>query len=401
MKTTRRLLQFGFLALTLIGVYGLRGHAERWCPFGGVEAAYGYVHGGDLICSLSVSNFYVLAGVLLLALLVRRAFCGYACPIGTLSEWLQRGGRRLGLRPVRVPYALDRTLALLKYPVLGIILYFTWKAGELAFRGYDPCYALISRHGTDITFWAYVVGGVIALGSLILMVPFCRWLCPLAAVFAPFSRVGLTRIKRDAGTCTDCGACTRACPMGIRVDKAAQVTAARCTSCFECVAACDQVTRGLNRNAAQPPAAPLIWGPPRFLGRRWPKAAVVVVLLLCVGGAVAASYLFPLPSFVRTIGTPPARTAAVLLRVRGANCRHSTELFVQQLERRDEFKVRGYLRVEAWPNPDASPIRITYDPAQASETAIKRAITEPIFDTGGRLRVSAYEVEGYDLLVDD
>ena len=402
MKITRRLLQFSFLALTLMGVFALSGHAERWCPFGGVEAAYGYVTGGDLICSLGVSNFYVLGGVLVLALLVRRAFCGYACPIGTAGEWLQLGARRLGIRPLKVPYVLDRTLALLKYPVLAVIVYFTCKVGELVFRGYDPCYALISRHGTDITVWAYVVSGGIVLGSLLLMVPFCRWLCPLAAVFTPFSRVGLTRIKRDAGTCTDCGACARVCPMGIRVDKEAQVTAARCTSCFDCVAACDQVTCALNRKAAQPTATPLTWGPPRFLGARWPKAAVVVILLACIGVAVAASYAFPLPSFVRTIGTPPAQTAAVMLRVHGATCRHSTELFVRQLERRDEFKVRGYLRVEAWPSPDVSPIRITYDPRATSEAAIKQAITEPVFDLeGGRLRVSAYEIEGYNPLAAD
>ena len=65
---------------------------------------------------------------------------------------------------LRVGPRWDRALALLKYPLLALILVATWRAGELVFRGYDPCYALLSRHGADITVWAYVVAGAIALG---------------------------------------------------------------------------------------------------------------------------------------------------------------------------------------------------------------------------------------------
>ncbi|MGB9625952.1 MAG: 4Fe-4S binding protein, partial [Phycisphaerae bacterium] len=110
MRTTRRVVQFGFLALTLTAVFVVRGNAERWCPFGGIEAAYTYLREGNLTCSLGVSNFYILAGVLLLTLLLRRAFCGYMCPIGTISEWLGAVAARLGVRPARVPRAADRTL---------------------------------------------------------------------------------------------------------------------------------------------------------------------------------------------------------------------------------------------------------------------------------------------------
>ena len=132
MKRTRRLLQFSFLALTLIGVFALRGHAERWCPFGGVEAAYGYVKGGDLICSLGVSNFYVLGGVLVLALLVRRAFCGYACPIGTAGEWLQLGARRLGMDPAFPRRIRAELWKALEYNGVGGVVQFAIAAVDIA-----------------------------------------------------------------------------------------------------------------------------------------------------------------------------------------------------------------------------------------------------------------------------
>jgi Pyruvate/2-oxoacid:ferredoxin oxidoreductase delta subunit len=390
MRITRRLLQLGFLVLTLVGVFAVGGHAERWCPFGGVEALYTYASAGNLICSLGVSNFYVLGGLLVLTLLMRRAFCGYACPIGTISEWLQALARRCGLRAWQVPYHLDRGLALLKYVVLGVIVYFTWTIGELVFRGYDPCYVLISRHGTDITMWAYVVSGALVLLSLAIIVPFCRWLCPLAAVFTPFSRIGLARVRRSGETCIDCGLCRRACPMAIPVDKVAEVTAARCTSCLECVAACPKRAGGA-----------LTWGPPRFIGGHWPQAVVIGVLLLCIGGAVAATYAFPLPSFIETIGEAPAQTASLRLRVQGVNCRHSSEQFVAYLRRDDEYSVRGYLRVEAWPQPGMADVRLVYDPTRTNEQGIKRAITEPYYDlAAGAWTFSAYRIEGYDALAE-
>ena len=93
-----------------------------------------------------------------------------------------QAARSLGVPEQRIPAALDRVLSLLKYVVLGVILLATWRTGELVFRGYDPCYALISRHGTDITVWAYVVTGMIAVASLVVAMPFCRWFCPFATV---------------------------------------------------------------------------------------------------------------------------------------------------------------------------------------------------------------------------
>lgn len=385
---TRRLVQFTFLALTLGGVFLFGANAERWCPLGGVEAIYTYAQEGNMPCSLGVSNFYILGGVLLMTLLLRRAFCGYMCPIGTISEWIGIAGRRLKIPTPRVPPSVDRVLSLGKYLVLALILYAAWRAGELLFRGYDPCYALISRHGEDITVWAYVVAATIVLVSLVITVPFCRWFCPLAAVLNPISRFGLARISRDRASCASCGRCARACPMAIPVDQVDEVTSARCTSCMSCVDACP------DRHGA------LTWGPPARFGRRWSQAVLVLVLLASTSGAVAAVYLFPLPSFVKTNDlAEPAETAIVPLRVTDLACRGRANLFVWYLQRDDLYAVPGYLRVEAWPGPGAADAHITYDPTATDAEAIKRAITEPYFDlVQDRWRDSPFAIEGYDSL---
>jgi ferredoxin len=398
MQPTRRVIQFGFLALVVGGVFVLGANAERWCPFGGVEALYEYATEGTMLCSLGVSNFYVLAGVLVMTLLLRRAFCGYLCPIGAISEWLRRGAGAVGIRQWRVPPTVDRVLSAGKYVVLAAILGLTWWYRELIFRAFDPCYALISRHGTDITVWAYVVVGAIVVASLLVMLPFCRWLCPLAAVLNPFSAAGLARVRRNAEACTDCGRCGRECPMDIPVDRLPQVRQARCTACLSCVDACPQHGRGA-----------LSWGPPASLGSTWPRAVLVGVILLCVTGAVAAAYLVPLPSYVKTRGQPPAETDVVELRVANLSCRGRANLLYWFLDRNDMFQLTGpdgepgYFRLEAWPGDEWSRVRVTFDATEASADDVRRAITEPYFNLqddaeSSRWMESPFTIQGYDPL---
>lgn len=388
MTTTRRTIQAFFVALTLIAVFVVGANAERWCPFGGVEAIYTYVREGNMLCSLGVSNLYILGGVLLLTLLLRRAFCGYVCPIGALSEWLQRGARRCGVKPLRVPYRLDRALALLKYLVIGIVLLLTYRAAELMFRGFDPCYALISRHGEDITLWAYVVAGAVVFASLLIVMPFCRWLCPLAAVLHPFSRFGLTRIRRDEQACISCAKCSKACPMSIRVGEMSEVNAARCLSCMQCIEACPPRTGGA-----------LSWGPPKRLGRAWPNAVLVGLLVLILSGAVLASYAWPLPSFVQVREKPLKEPATIELRVDELTCRGRGTLLWYFLDRDDEFAIEGGLRLEAWPGPGTSRVRVHFDAGVADADAVRMAIVQPYYDMVADVwRMSPFRLAGEDPL---
>ncbi|MGD9127686.1 MAG: 4Fe-4S binding protein, partial [Planctomycetia bacterium] len=296
MKLTRFLSQAFFLTLTVVGTFVLLANCEKWCPFGGVESLYTYLTEGNMTCSLGVSSFFILGATLLGVVLTRRAFCGYACPIGTVSSWTRSIAGRLGLKPIRVSRGWDRVLSLLKYPILGLILWFTWSAGELIFRAYCPAYALVGRHGEDITYWAYLVAGGIVVFSIFLTLPFCRWLCPLAAVLNPFSRLGLLRVHRDTTTCVECGACAKACPMAIPVDQMTQVNSARCITCFDCVASCPKSSDSLG------------WGPGS--STRWPRWTAVGLLLGTIALAVLLWQVAPLPSFVkeREGFTPPKNT---------------------------------------------------------------------------------------------
>ncbi len=390
MTRMRRSVQFGFLLLVLVGVYVVGGNCERWCPFGGVEALYTYVHEGNMICSLGTANFFILGGVLAMTLLMRRAFCGYACPIGTISEWLRAVARRLRLPEIRIPLWLDRRLALLKYGLLAVILWFTWQAGELIFRGFDPCYALISRHGADITVWTYVVAGAVAVGSLFVMLPFCRWLCPLAAVLNPFSRFAVARVRRDMGVCRDCGVCAKACPVLIPVDQVPQVTHARCIACLQCVDSCPhRQTR------------PLTWGPPLPWRASWPQIAIVLTVLVVhvsrCGGVVPVALALVHQDAGRNAGSigrneaerqqsglPGQREPVVLL---SGTRRH--------VHRPGLSESRGL----AGRSVGSSPRHLRS--VANGRDSIKQAIVEPYYEVAGdRWRMSPFAIAGYDPLAE-
>jgi len=412
----RRSLQVGFLALTVGAVFVVRGDAERWCPFGGVETLYTYLTEGNMVCSLGVSNLYLLGGVIVMTLLLRRAFCGYVCPIGAVSEFVQKAAARMAIRPRAVPSWADTVLAPVRYALLGLILYFTYRTAELVLRGYDPCYALISRHGTDITAWAYVISAGVLVTSAVILLPFCRFLCPLAAILDPFSKLGLTRVRRHEASCVQCGECSVRCPMGIPVDRVQVVRHARCLACFECVDACQNTVREhrtqsrehetapfrwrrayARRSDSNPPA--LTWGPPPAVGRAWSKRALAAILALTIVAPVTAAYVLPLPAFVRQRGTVPPATAVIDMKLHNLTCRGNCNLLMYFLERDDRYALPGYLRVEAWPAPDAARVRVTCAAAVGDERAVKRAATEPYFDTVESVwRFSPFEIEGFDPL---
>jgi hypothetical protein len=145
----------------------------------------------------------------------------------------------------------------------------------------------------------------------------------------------------------------------------------------------------------------LTWGPPQRWRTAWPQIAIVLTVLLCTSAAVAASYLFPLPSFIKTRGTAPAEAAEVQLRVGNLACRGNANLLCYFLERDDMFAVPGYLKVEAWPGPASAPVRVTYDPAQTDETCIRQAIVEPYYEIANeKWRMSPFAIEGYDPLAE-
>lgn len=214
---------------------------EAYCPFGGVESLWGLFTAGEFSCTLSPLNLSMLVSLLVLALVAKKAFCGWACPIGFLSELLARGSTKWWKGRPQVPEGANRGLKLLRYLVLAAALFFTYRTGELVLRGYDPYYLLFSGFGHgSVGLVSLAVLAAILVGLWVVPMFFCRYLCPMGAVFDPFSRLAPVRLFRDGARCTGCGHCGRACLHEIPVHTLATVRHRDCTNCLECLDACTE-----------------------------------------------------------------------------------------------------------------------------------------------------------------
>jgi polyferredoxin len=91
---------------------------------------------------------------------------------------------------------------------------------------------------TDISRTAAITLIVLAALSVVIKHFWCRYLCPYGALLGLVSWASPQRVVRDADTCTDCKACTRACPVEISVHRKNSVWTPECTGCMSCVSAC-------------------------------------------------------------------------------------------------------------------------------------------------------------------
>ena len=131
----------------------------------------------------------------------KKAFCGWACPIGFLGEIAARLDW-MGTEEATTRSAPGTNAAkLLRYAVLAVSLFFTYRMGELVLRGYDPFFRIFSGFGHgSVGPLSLAVPAATILGTRPVPMFFCRYLCPMGAVFDPFSRIGLLRVTRDASS---------------------------------------------------------------------------------------------------------------------------------------------------------------------------------------------------------
>ncbi len=187
----------------------------------------------------------ILLAVLAMSLVLAKSFCSHLCPVGAVSEWLGRLGRRLLGRQWQVPRWLDVPLRGLKYLLLGFFVWATWFAMDLvAVRAFlDSPYNRVA----DVKMWLFfaepsrltvAVLGVLVVGSVLIRDLWCRYLCPYGALLGLLGRLAPFKVSRDAATCTDCRLCTKVCPARLPVHRMGRVASVECTSCLDCVAAC-------------------------------------------------------------------------------------------------------------------------------------------------------------------
>ena len=216
---------------------------EGWLPIAGLMNLKYLVLTGD-VPSIHPAAMFLLMAFLAMSVLMKKAFCSWLCPIGTLSEHLWKLGRKIFKKSVSVPRWLDIPLRSLKYLLLGFFGFFiaVMPAEQIAGFMQSP-YAMVADVKM-LNFFRYMgeTAALVLLALVVLSVVienfWCRYLCPYGALMGLASLLSPVKIRRDTEACIDCGKCSKACPSQLPVDRLVQIRSVECTACMECVAVC-------------------------------------------------------------------------------------------------------------------------------------------------------------------
>ena len=210
------------------------------CPLGSLQGSF----------SADRSTLFYVGGILLLySILFGRMICGWLCPFGFIQELLHKiPTPKLKKSPV------TRLLSWLKYVILVFFVFivpimyafrdiplptfckYICPAGTL-----EGGIGLLSNAVNDSYFamlgplftWKFLLLVSILVGCVFVFRLFCRFLCPLGALYGIFNRISVFGIKLDRKTCVDCGKCVSHCKVDIR-----HVGDQECVSCGECIPVC-------------------------------------------------------------------------------------------------------------------------------------------------------------------
>ncbi|MGA7524763.1 MAG: 4Fe-4S binding protein [Acidobacteriaceae bacterium] len=287
---------------------------EGWLPIAGLMNLKYFALTGH-VSPIHPAAMFLLIAFLLMSVLLKKAFCSWLCPVGTLSEYLWKLGHRLFGRNLNPPRWLDLTLRSLKYILLaffiGVIGYMSAEA--LAGFMLTP-YGLIADVKMLDFFRGLTLTGIIVLGvlaglSLLIQNFWCRYLCPYGALMGLVSVLSPAKIRRDTEACIDCGKCAKACPAHLKVDQLIQIRSVECSACMACVASC-RVENALQFALPPRKAVTLV---ERWKGRALRPGTVAAMIAILFFGLVLCARMTghwrsPIPNSVYQQLVPNANT---------------------------------------------------------------------------------------------
>ena len=250
---------------------------EGWLPIAALMNLKVLLYTGQMP-ALHPAGMFLLIGFLAASWLFRKSFCGWLCPVGTISEYLWRLGRETFGRTFRLPRPVDVALRSVKYLLLGLFLFAVGSMSVAAIRAFlEGPYGIVDDVKM-MNFFRYLgLTGGIVLAALVVASVFvqnfwCRYFCPYGALMGLASLASPLRIRRVESLCIDCAKCAKACPSALPVDRLVTIRSAECTGCLQCVAEC--------------PAAGALYlsAPRRRRVSPWAVAAGVAIVFLGVCG---------------------------------------------------------------------------------------------------------------------
>ena len=214
------------------------------CPLGALQNA--------LASSGHRAGWYVMGILLLFGVTLGRTICGWLCPLGLIQELLNKLPT-YKLKKSRI----TRVLTWLKYVILAVFVLAIplWYglAHDIPVPGFckyicpagtfEGAIGLLSNPANTSLFGMlgilftrkFTIMLIIGLACIFCYRSFCRFICPLGAIYGLFNKFCLVGVRVDQSRCNSCGACVRNCGMDVR-----HVGDHECIHCAKCMDVCAQ-----------------------------------------------------------------------------------------------------------------------------------------------------------------
>ena len=180
---------------------------EGFLPIGGLMALKLWITEG-IFDTVHPASIVILCGALILSFLLRKSFCGWICPVGTVSEAVWKTGKRIFGKNYVVPKYADYLLRSIKYILMSFFLYIILiKMSPSDIAGFigTPYWKVVDikmlKFFTEISPATAVILGVIILLSFICKNVWCRYLCPYGALLGLLGCISPVGISRNDEAC--------------------------------------------------------------------------------------------------------------------------------------------------------------------------------------------------------
>lgn len=216
-----------------------------------LKSIYQMIIGGNFDFLSAATSSIELITIIVSTIVIGRFFCGWFCSFGALNDLMYYLNKKIFKVKFKIDPKVDNILKYVKYIVLLFIIVVSWTLGSNILKGTSPWDAFAQITSPGIVISSFAIGLVllllISVGAFFIERFFCRYLCPLGAVFSLISRIGIFKINKPSKDCGKCRACTNNCSMGIQLYKVEKQHGGECINCLKCVEVCPR--KNANANA--------------------------------------------------------------------------------------------------------------------------------------------------------
>lgn len=212
------------------------------CPLGAIQ---------NSLCNGKIP-FFVTALIILFGTFFGRMICSFLCPFGFFQELLYKiPGFKI--KTSKKYLSITRKASLLKYFILIFLCIFLPILIYIKNGFASPYFCkFICPEGTIFASWPLLIKNeflreslgfifswktilavILIIFSILVFRPFCRFICPLGAIYSLFNKIAIFGIKVDSQKCTNCNACVNQCKMDTL-----KINDRECIRCGECISAC-------------------------------------------------------------------------------------------------------------------------------------------------------------------